>query len=175
MTNVKDETLLDLDSVADMDLGGINDLPEFCTPPDGLYVFCTNSAKITANKNKEGKEVKKINHTYHICKVIQVVTQDDLVPDLGNLVGENFTMNAQGLSIWKLKAKGILGQEIISTKGTIGDVLEEMNDSRHYFVGKTRIKKTNKEGVDYENVQVQVVRKAVEEDMEDCWAPAEAE
>ena len=170
-----DETLLDLDSVADMQLGGIDDLPEFVTPPDGLYVFGTNTAKINTNKNKEGKETKKINHTYFICKVVQLQNEDELVPDAGNLVGENFTMNPQGLSIWKLKAKGILGVELISTKGTIGDVLEELNDNPHYFVGKTRIKKSNKDGTEYENVQVQVVRQATEEDMEDAWLPTEAE
>lgn len=163
------ESLLDLDNVEDINLENIGDLPEFVIPPDGVYVFATNTAKITSNKDRETGEVKKrINHTYLISKILQVADQNELIPPQGSLVGENFTFNQKGLEIWKVKIKGILGAETIKTM-SIAEALQELTINTYYFVGKTRIKKsTGKTGQEYENVQIQVIRQATEEDLEDA-------
>jgi hypothetical protein len=166
------ESLLDLDDVENLSLDAIDDLPEFVIPPDGLYVFATKTAKITKTQDKKtGGEKKRINHTYSIAKVIQIADPNELVPPLGSLVGENFTFNQMGLEIWKTKIKGILGTELI--KGlSIAEALSEVSQNTYTFVGKTRIKKgSNDAGQEFENVQIQVIRAATDEDLEDAKLP----
>lgn len=165
-------TLLDLDNIEDVAMGNIEDLPEFVTPPDGVYVFATNTAKSSSSKDKETGELRKrINHTYSICKILQVADPNALVPPLGSLVGENFTFNDMGLKVWKAKIKGVLGN-FFTAEMTIKEALAEINDNQYYFVGKTRVKKsTGKNGQDYENVQIQFVRVATDEDLEDALMP----
>lgn len=168
--NDQNETLLDLDNIEDLRLDSINDLPEFVMPPDGIYVFATNTGKISSSKDAEGNLKKRINHTYVICKILQVPNENELLPPLGSLVGENFTFNSKGVEIWKLKIKGIIGAEAIKTM-TIKEALDEITQNTYYFVGKTRIKKTvNKDtGKEFENVQIQTIREATDEDLEGAF------
>lgn len=173
MKDESNETLLDLDNASDISLDGIEDLPDFVIPPNGLYVFCTKSAKIVTSKSKKngGEEKKRLSHIYSIAKIIQLENPSELAPANGSLVSENFTLNKMGLEIWKSKCKAILGDKL--EKGmTIGDVLSLLQDEIRVFVGRTRIKETKgDDGSVYENVQINVVRKPKEEDLVDATIP----
>lgn len=149
------ETLLDLESINDIDLSTVEDVPEFVEPPNGVYQLGLK-AKIEGYKNKEGEANTRIRHIYEIQKVIELADKTELEPTEGSLFSETFVANGEGLKYWKAKAKSILG-DLGNSK--VSEVLNELN-SGVSFRATTKLKKTadkNDKTKEFTNVQIRVV------------------
>ncbi len=158
-------TLLDLDSVLGTSIDGVEDAPEFVTPPAGNYLLGVQKAsaekyKTTNKETMEEEERVRIRLTYQVMKTVELANaQDDQPVADGSLFSEQFMTNPEGLSYFKRQAKNILGEEAI--KGvSIGEILNELGNG-HSFTAEVRIKKTKGKDATgqpkvFENVQVRI-------------------
>lgn len=147
-------TLLDMDSILDQTLDNVEDVPDYVTPPAGLYVLKINDAKIESYKNKKGEEGLRIKLVESI-----VATEDcgdEVPPAAGSLFSETFQATEDGLKFFKKQAKRILNVEDISGV-SIRDILDSLKNVE--YRAKVTIKRTpNKDGGDpYENIQVRPI------------------
>lgn len=156
-------TLLDLDAVLDQSIDGVEDAPEYVTPPEGRYMLECKDAKIEEYKvtDKETKEEVKrvrIKIVYGVVQTHELADAADEPVPANSMFTEQFMTNPQGLSYFKRQAKNILGEETI--KGAkIGDILKELPQN-HQFNAEVRIKSTKGSGENagktYQNVQVRI-------------------
>ncbi len=164
---VSEETLLDLDTVEDLNFDEIQDAPGFVTPPNGLYLLTLDKACIEAYKTKAkdgqpSENRKRFAHYYSIAQVLELEDPNEQSPSVGDKFSERFMMNEQGLKYWKTKAKSIVGD---IGKQTVANVLKELSSGMYTFKAKIQLKKTKgKDNKDYTNVQVRVLAK--EQDVE---------
>jgi len=171
---VSEETLLDLDSVEDMDFDTIEDAPGFVTPPNGLYVLtvtkaCIEAYKTKARNGKPSENRKRFAHYYSIDKVIELEDANEQSPKIGDKFSERFMFNDQGLKYWKTKAKSILGD---IGKQTVANVLKELSNGSYTFKAKIQLKDTKgDDGKTYTNVQVRVMSKEQEPSLEAAGLP----
>lgn len=158
-------TLLDLDSVLGASIDGVEDAPEFVTPPAGAYQLGVQVAKAekyktTNRETMEEEERVRIRIVYQVQKTVELANAADDQPVAdGSLFSEQFMTNPEGLSYFKRQAKNILGEENI--KGvSIGEILAELGNG-HSFLAEVRIKKTKGKDASgaakvFENVQVRI-------------------
>lgn len=156
-----EETLLDLDSVEDMNFDDIEDAPGFVTPPDGLYLLtltkaCIEAYKTKATADKPSENRKRFAHYYAIAKVIELDDAAEQSPKEGDKFSERFMFNDQGLKYWKTKAKAILGD---IGKQTVANVLKELSSGNYTFKAKIQNKKSigKSDRKEYTNTQVRVL------------------
>jgi len=164
MTDVKNETLLDLDNVDDMNFDEIPEAPGFIEPPDGVYILDVTKACIEEYTTKEGEERKRFSHYYSVAKVVELADPNEQAPNVGDKFSERFMMNEQGLKFWKTKAKAILGDV---GKITVSNALEELSSGNYRFKARVQMKKSigKNDKKEYKNIQVRVLGPATEEDM----------
>lgn len=159
---VNEETLLDLDSVEDLDFDSIEDAPGFVTPPNGLYLLtldkaCIEAYKTKAKGDKPSENRKRFAHYYSIAKVLELEDANEQAPKEGDKFSERFMMNEQGLKYWKTKAKSILGE---IGKVSVANVLKELSSGQYTFKAKIQLKKTTGDDKkEYTNIQVRVIAK----------------
>jgi len=157
-------TLLDLDEVLGQNIDGVEDAPEFVTPPAGSYVLSVNAAKAEKYKTTDkdsGNEVEKVRLKliYSVSSVVELEDAEEAPPAVGALFSEQFMTNPDGLSYFKRQAKNILGEDNI--KGaTISQILQELESGAYSFNADVKLKVTNKkvdgQAKKYTNVQVRI-------------------
>lgn len=168
-TEALQETLLDLDSVEDMDFESIEDAPGFVTPPNGLYLLtvqkaCVEAYKTKARDGKPSENRKRFAHYYTIDKVLELEDTSEQAPKEGDKFSERFMFNEQGVKYWKTKAKAILGEV---GKVSVANVLTELSTGNYHFKAKIQNKKSKgDDGKEYTNTQVRVLAKEAEPSLE---------
>jgi hypothetical protein len=152
------ETLLDLDTLNDMSVEGIEAAPEFLNePPTGLYNLSV-SGKVEKRKNKEGKQSLIIRYIYHVEDPAPVLeNKNELVPAKGSMISETFQWNDDGKKYWKSRSISILGE---LGQATVGQVIKAINEDAGIVRAKVGTRKSEADGKTYYNAQIQVIKKA---------------
>jgi hypothetical protein len=152
-----ENTILDLDSMMDMEMSKVEDVPNYVTPPDGLYTFSVQEVKSEkyTSKAKDGKPETKgqrIRITYVIDGVVEC--DDAAPPAVGSMFSESFMATEDGLKYFKRQAKNIMNVEDLD-KATLRDVMDGLTGTK--FNAKTQLKKSS-DG--FENIRVTPVHAA---------------
>lgn len=155
----KNETLLDLDSMLEGSLDGVEAAPEFIEPPDGKYILSCKSAKLS-KKEKTNPETGEdetsnvINIVYSIEKTVEIKDTETPVPDK-SLVSERFQANTlEQLGYFKTRAQKLLGAEVI--KGVpLKDIIKGLPDAKP-FNASIRTVETKDKGKTYRNTRITV-------------------
>ena len=151
------DSILDLDSVLDQDMGGVADVPDFVEPPAGLYDLGITKAAAEEYKNKEGEKGARIRITYKVNATKEVEGEELPVPD-GSLFSETFQLNEQGLEFFKRTAKNILQVEDM-TGVSVRELLTELAGIES-FEAKLTVRMSESNGKTYRNTNVRPVATA---------------
>ena len=151
------DTILDLDSMLDTAMSKVEDLPNFVTPPEGLYDLTVSEVKVEkyTTKAKEGKPETKgqrIRVTYSIAGVIEC--SDSIPPALNSMFSESFMGTEDGIKYFKRQAKNIMNVSDLGD-ATLRDVMDGLKDTS--FKAKIKIQK-NEAG--FENLRITAVHAA---------------
>ncbi len=156
MQDQTQDTLLDMDDLDSLTLDGIEEAPEFMTPPSGRYTLGINKAEVFKRESEDG-DTQAIRLIYFTRETIELNSQDeDKVPD-GSLFSETFGI-PDGLKYFKTRMKKVLGDDVDGIK--IKDMLEALpvafGENGDKMIAAT-LKKTisKKDGNEYENVRFQ--------------------
>lgn len=142
-------TILDIDDVLDMDMDGVADLPDYVTPPAGLYGLSITEVKGEKYESKEKKQGLRIRVTHKIEEVVEV-DEDSVPPAIGSLFSLTYQANEDGVAYLKQYAKKVLKVE--SFEGSkLRDVMEALDGAQF----QARVTVREKGG--YENVRVNPV------------------
>lgn len=152
-----DNTILDLDSMMDMAMSKVEDVPNFVTPPEGLYRLKATEVKTEkytskATKDKPETKGQRIRITYAIIAVHECT--DSAPPALNSIFSETFMGTEDGVKYFKRQAKNIMNVEDLGD-ATLRDVMEGLQSTE--FDCKITIKK-NADG--FENIRVTPVHTA---------------
>lgn len=154
-------TILDLDSMMDMEMDKVETLPDFVTPPAGTYMLSVTDCKTEKYTPKATKENTKPTEAVRIklfYQVDQTIESVDLPVKDGSLFSESFMFTEDGLKYFKRQAMNILN--VPDFEGAkLRDVIDGVKGAA--FKAKITIRKTaNPAGGEYENVQVRPVHEA---------------
>ena len=146
-----ENTILDLDALLDTKMNEVQDVPDYVTPPTGIYMLSVTKSEVEkfdypATKDKAAKKGTKIRIGYKVEQVVEC--EDSLPPAVGSLFSDNFQGTTEGLEYFKKQARLILNVK------DLGDAsLKDVMDGLTGISFKARVvTKTNKEG--YENARV---------------------
>lgn len=159
---MSEQTILDLDAMLDIEMDKVETLPDYVTPPPGIYLLKVEEAAvkeytIKAKDNKPAGKGNRLNITYSVVKTIE--TTDLPVKD-GSLFSESFMATEDGIKFFKKQAMNIMNVTDL-TGARMKDVLDGLKDIE--FKSKITIRKTpDGSGGHYENVQVRPVHEATE-------------
>lgn len=120
-------TVLDLDSILDMTLDGVKDVPDYVNPPTGNYTLSIADAKFEIKKNKEGEKVGRFSITYRVDETIDLASDKELPVADGSLYSENFTYTEDGIAYLKKQAKKILNVDSVDGV-SIRELLDSLKD-----------------------------------------------
>ena len=153
----KNVTILDLDAMMDIKMDEVETLPDFVTPPPGIYTLKVKEAKIEKYKSKSEPTVDKqrIRLAYIILSTKEVAAGNLPVAD-GSLFSETFMATEDGIKFFKKAAMGALGVE--SFEGaSIKDVIDGLTDAE--FEARVAIRSTVDKDTKqvYENVSVRAI------------------
>lgn len=159
-------TILDLDALMDVKMDAVETLPDYITPPPGLYVLaihdCTFEKYDVKDEQKKptGQKGTRIKIVYKIAQTVSVEAGNDPVPN-GSLFSESFQGSEEGVKYFKKAAMNILG--VTSFDGaTLGDVKDGVKGAE--FQAKITIRKTQGEGGKvYENLTIRAANPVVAE------------
>ena len=151
------ETILDLDAMMDIEMDKVETLPDYVTPPAGIYILKVEEAKVEKYKDKEKKERSRIKLIYSVQKT-QEIGENDLPVKDGSLFSEQFTGTEDGIKFFKRQAMNIMNVADLSG-ARMKDVMDGLKDME--FKAKITIRKTkNDQGGEYENVNVRPFHEA---------------
>ncbi len=153
-----EQTILDLEQMANDTLDSIPDAPDFVTPPAGEYSLTVKDAAIDKYKDKEGNAKQRLKITYIINETISLADQKEPPVPNESIFTETFMATEQGLGYFKKRVK-----EVMNLSDTAGVTLSDMMNSVKgvQFKSRLTIKKTpNPKGGEYENIQMRVVKPA---------------
>lgn len=153
-------TILDLDALMDTNMDKVETLPDYITPPPGLYVLDVVEAKTEKFEMKETKQVaQRIRITYKIAETKSVKTGEQPVPD-GSLFSESFMGTEEGIKYFKKAAMNILS--VTDFEGAkLGDVMEGLKGAQ--FEAAITIRTTkNDAGKEFENINIRAAKPTVE-------------
>jgi len=140
-------TILDLDSIMDVDMGKVETMPDYVNLSKGVYVLkCTKAEPY----KKEAQGEKAARAGFRITyELVDTKECEDLAFPNGSLISENFTATEQGLQFFKKRAMNLLN--VSSLDGaSLKDVLDSMIGVEATAV--VTIRKTKAEnGNEYEN------------------------
>lgn len=159
-------TILDLDALMDMKMNDIETLPDYITPPAGLYMLsikdCTFEKYDVKDEQKKatGQKGTRIKIVYSILETVSVEAGNEPVPN-GSLFSESFQGSEEGIKFFKKAAMNILG--VTDFEGAnLGDVKNELPGAE--FKAKITIRKTPGEGGKvYENLTIRAANPVVAE------------
>lgn len=151
------QTMLDLEQMANDTLDAIPEAPDFVTPPNGEYDIEVKDAIIDKYKDKEGNAKQRLKITYTILETISVADNEPPVPNQ-SIFTETFMATEQGLGYFKKRIKDVMN--LSDTAGvTLGDMMNSVKGVQ--FKCRITIKKSpNPKGGEYENIQLRVVKPA---------------
>ena len=147
-------TILDLDAMMDIEMDKVETLPDYVTPPDGVYILSVNDCKVEkyktkAKDGKPEKEGSRIRLTYCVDKTME--TADIPVKD-GSLFSDSFMGTDDGIKFFKKQAMNILNVSDLAG-ARMKDVMDGLKGVS--FKAKITIRKTSDgSGGHYENAQV---------------------
>ena len=151
-------TILDLDAMMDIEMDKVETLPDFVTPPAGLYhleVVEAKTEKYTPKKSTENPNPKESLRIKIIHKVVETLESVDLPVKDGSLFSESFQATEEGIKFFKRQALNILNVKDFEG-ARLKDVMEGLKEAR--FEAKITIRKSaNPAGGEYENVQVRPI------------------
>lgn len=154
-TNGNKNAILDLDDLLDSNLDTVADIPDYVTPPDGLYKLDIVDAEI--KKAKEAGKASRITITYKVAETVD--TAGAPVAD-GSLFTEGFQGTEQGLEFFKKQVKKIMNVTEIGGV-SMRDILEGLKDIQgmeaHISTRKTVDAVTKKE---YENTNIRPIHRS---------------
>jgi hypothetical protein len=109
------DTLLDLDALLDNNLSEIEDLPDYVTPPSGMYTLAVPEVKLEqyTKKGKDGAadvpNQVRLRLTYKIGAVLEITDPANAVPVAeGSLFSDTYMYTDAGLAIFKRQAAKLL-------------------------------------------------------------------
>lgn len=148
--------ILDLDALMDETMDGVEDLPEYVTPPEGIYMLSVKEAGFDRYKAKDTKEEKiRVKFTYTIDETIET---DELPVPNNSLFTETFQFNEEGKKYMKKAAKAILN--VSSLDGvSLRDIFSSLESTQ--FKAKIAIRKSESGGKTYENVNIRPIHEEV--------------
>ena len=120
-------TVLDLDSILDMTLDGVKDVPDYVNPPTGNYVLSIEDSKFEIKTNKDKEKVGRFSVTYKVEETIDLASDKELPVADGSLYSENFTYSEDGIAYLKKQAKKILNVESVDGV-SLRDLLDSLKD-----------------------------------------------
>lgn len=148
-------TILDLEQMANDTLDTIPEAPDFVTPPAGEYTLTVKDCAIDKYKTKEGEAKQRLKITYTIDETISVANNEQPVPN-ESIFSENFTATEQGIGYFKKRVKEVMQAENV-TGVTLGEMINSIKGIQ--FKCRITIKKSpNPAGGEYENVQIRIVK-----------------
>lgn len=154
---MSNETILDLDSLLDSNLGAVKDVPDFVTPPAGTYQLAVVEAK-TEKYEKTDKVSKAKSPALRlriIYKIVSTIETKEMPVSDGSMFSEQFMATEDGLGYFKQRAKKILNVADLGD-ASIRDVLATLAGAE--FKAGITVKVTPAEGGGvYENVNVRPV------------------
>lgn len=152
-------TILDLDALMDTKMDEVETMPDFVTPPAGLYVLDVKDCKIEAYENKEKEKGSRFRITYSIAETVEVHSEEQPVPD-ASIFSESFMGTEDGIKYFKKAAMNILG--VTDFEGaSIRDVVEGLKGAQ--FRAKITLRTSSKDGKNYENVNIRAAAPVVTE------------
>lgn len=139
--------LLDLDAIMNKKVAEVADLPDFVTPPSGLYALKVEDCKIekfnVKENNKEtGEKGSRIVVTYKIEEVVSIDTKsgDEFPPPVGSLFNIRFQGTEDGLEYFKKEVANILGSSDFG-EATIGDLIDGIKNAS--FAARVTLQKSS--------------------------------
>lgn len=164
-TQVKPKaTLLDLDSLLDAEVDKIENVPDFVTPPPGLYKLKVTNCEIKDFDEKEdgkktGNKGKKIHIFYSVLETEAIDDDGKEIPVAdGSLFSESFMGTEDGLKYFKKAASNILGiKEFEGAK--IRDIIEGIKEAEFRAKITHRIT-TNDKGAKFVNLTIRAAAAA---------------
>lgn len=160
-------TILDLDELLDKKMNEVETLPDYVSPPPGLYVLLVQNCEIDkydikdkASGKATGDKGTRIKITYEIVKTVSVMEGEDPVADKSRFT-ETFQGTEQGLEFFKKSAMNILG--VTDFEGaSVRDVMDGIKGTQ--FEAKITVRRTKGEGTKvYENVVIRAANPVVAE------------
>ena len=148
-------TILDLDSLLDSTLDGVEDIADYINPPTGLYQLSIIEAEIKAGKKadpakKQAAKAARIVITYKVEATTE--TEGIPVPD-GTLFTEGMQGTEDGLKFFKKQARKLLNVDSLDGV-SIRDILGSLKEIG-LFDARIVLKETpGDNGRTYENVNV---------------------
>lgn len=147
------DTILDMDSILDQTLDTVPDIPDYVTPPTGLYMLSIEEAKLEKYNTKDKKAGLRLKVVHKIEETVE--TEEMPVAD-GSLFSETFQATEEGLGYFKRAAKKYLGVESLDGV-SIRDIIAELTQAAPFKARITIRKTPNPAGGMYENVQIRPV------------------
>lgn len=120
-------TVLDMDSILDMTLDSVKDVPDYVNPPSGAYTLSIEDAKFEIKKNKEGEKVGRFSVTYKVEETIELASDKELPVADGSLFSESFTYTEDGIAYLKKQAKKLLNVDSVDGV-SLRDLLDSLKD-----------------------------------------------
>lgn len=152
-------TMLDLDAMLDIEMDKVETLPDYVTPPVGIYMLSVEECEVEKYKQKvkdsQGKETgqtKDASRIRLVYKIESTVETSDLPVKDGSLFSETFMGTEDGIKYFKKQAMNILNVNDLSG-ARLKDVMDGLKGVS--FKARISIRKTDDgKGGSYENVQV---------------------
>lgn len=155
MTN---ETLLDLDSILDVDLGSVEDVPDYVIPPEGNYVLTCKEAKVDTYKDKETKvDIPRIKVTMQVDETIELANEKELPVANNSLFTLTFQASQDGLKYFKKFAMKVLNVDDMND-ATVRQAMDALEN--YQFKAAITIRKSESNGKTHENVNVRPVHES---------------
>jgi hypothetical protein len=154
-TTMSNDTILDMDALLDGNLGAVENVPDFVTPPAGDYELSIKDASIEkydwpAKGDKKAQKGLQFKLVYQVDKTLD--TKDLPVAD-GSLFSRTYRADEDGMKYFKKAAREIMNVKDIDDV-TIRDILDTLKGQAF----KAQITIRSKDG--YDNVNVRPVHDA---------------
>lgn len=151
------EKILDLDAMLDGNMDAVEDIPDYVTPPAGVYMLKINKVELDKREGKDGAD-----DTIRIVSTIEVVESKEVegmpVAD-GSFFTERFTYSEEGLQYFKRFAKNWLNTSDINGV-SLRDTFEALTSNPPITAVVTVATTKGKDGKDYTNTRVRPVHEA---------------
>ena len=133
-------TILDIDSILDMAMDNVVDIPDYVTPDTGLYTLSIKD--VTIKPGKDDTKAARIIVLIAIDSTLQLADNGMPVAD-GSLFQQSYQGTKEGLEFFKRDAKKWLNVEELSGL-SMSDVFEGLKASEPITAKVTQRKTTSK-------------------------------
>jgi hypothetical protein len=125
-----DTTILDMDALLDETLDTVADVPDYVTPPEGVYTLKVSNCELSSREDKTTKaKTSLIAITYEVVTTHEVKDNKEPPVANGSLFSERFQVTEEGKAYFKRAAKNIL--QVSSLDGvSLRDIFATLKDSQ---------------------------------------------